>query len=156
MRAPAILLMFLALAGPVLAADAPLSFDDPAQAQRYHALLAELRCLVCQNQSLEDSHADLAQDLRGEVHEMILQGRSDADILAFMVQRYGDFVLYRPPVRDDTWLLWFGPFAVLLAGAGAALVYSRARSRRAAAPLSDAEQERVRQLLRWPDREQDP
>jgi cytochrome c-type biogenesis protein CcmH len=138
--------MFL-LSAPVLAADTPLTFDDPVQERRYHALLEELRCLVCQNQSLEDSHADLAQDLRTEVHAMIVAGRGDDEILAFMVERYGDFVLYRPPVRRGTWLLWFGPFLLLGIAVAVAVCHSRSRAARAPPSLTVAEQERVRRLL---------
>jgi cytochrome c-type biogenesis protein CcmH len=84
---------------------------------RHVMIVAEqLRCLVCQNQTIADSHADLAVDLRRQVREQIVQGKSDQQILDFMVQRYGDFVLYRPPLRASTWLLWFGPFVVLAGG----------------------------------------
>ena len=96
------------------AADTPLSFPDAQQQTRYERLLSELRCLVCQNQSLADSHADLAQDLRNEVFRLIGSGQTDREILAFLVSRYGDFVLYKPPVKGTTWLLWFGPFALLV------------------------------------------
>ncbi len=133
------------------AADTPLKFDDAAQEQRYQALLSELRCLVCQNQSLADSHADLAQDLRKEVHDMIAQGQGNADILTFMVERYGDFVLYRPPLRNTTWLLWFGPFALLLMAVWIAVRYSRSRNRGAATALSESDQARLQALLRSPE-----
>ncbi|MBI1731151.1 MAG: cytochrome c-type biogenesis protein CcmH [Gammaproteobacteria bacterium] len=142
-----VIALCLSFSLPVRAADTPLKFDDPAMEQRYHALLSELRCLVCQNQSLEDSHAELAQDLRAEVHGMMSRGSSDTEILAFMVQRYGDFVLYRPPVRTGTWLLWLGPFLVLLIGTGVAFRFSRSRNRGAAKPLSEEEQAKLRQLL---------
>jgi cytochrome c-type biogenesis protein CcmH len=83
---------------------------------RLRALSEELRCLVCQNQSLADSNADLAVDLKREVERLMTEGKTDADIKAFLVQRYGDFVLYKPPVQGNTYLLWGGPFALLLAG----------------------------------------
>jgi cytochrome c-type biogenesis protein CcmH len=89
---------------------------DPAMATRLKRLESELRCLVCQNQTLADSEAGLAQDLRNQVEDLALQGKSDEEIKAWLQERYGDFVLYRPPVRPSTWLLWFGPFVVLLGG----------------------------------------
>ncbi|WP_366517639.1 cytochrome c-type biogenesis protein [uncultured Aquabacterium sp.] len=90
-----------------------------AAPDRLHALATELRCPVCQNQTLADSNADLARDLKAEIARQIEQGRSDEQIRAFMVQRYGEFVLYEPPVRADTTVLWAGPFALLALGAGA-------------------------------------
>lgn len=91
----------------------------PIDEDRYKALAEELRCLVCQNQSLADSHADLAGDLRDEVREQMASGRSDEEIKHFLVARYGDFVLFRPPLKETTWALWAGPFALLATGAGA-------------------------------------
>ncbi len=91
----------------------------PIDEDRYKALAEELRCLVCQNQSLADSSAELAGDLRDEVREQMADGRSDEEIKQFLVARYGDFVLFRPPVKETTWPLWGGPFALLAAGAGA-------------------------------------
>lgn len=110
-------LLLLALSRAAIAADTPFKFEAAADEQRYEQLIAELRCLVCQNQSLADSHADLAQDLRNEVFRMVNAGKSNEDIIAYLVARYGDFVLYRPPLIGITVLLWFGP-AILLAGAG--------------------------------------
>ncbi len=100
--------LLLALATPWCAADAALE-------RRVTALAEQLRCLVCQNQSIADSHAELAVDLRNQVREKLAQGMGDQQVVDFMVQRYGDFVLYRPPVKSSTWLLWFGPFLLLLA-----------------------------------------
>ena len=97
-----------------LAIDTPMEFDDPATELRFKKLTEELRCLVCQNQSLADSHAELAQDLRNEVYRMVNAGDSNKEIIAYMVSRYGDFVLYRPPVKNTTYFLWFGPFLILL------------------------------------------
>lgn len=94
----------------------PLQFADAAQEQRFHLLTAELRCVMCQNQSLADSNAQIAHDLRREVLELMQQGRTDAQVKQFLVERYGEFVLYRPQVSGSTWLLWFGPGLLLLAG----------------------------------------
>ena len=113
-----------------------LAFAFPAKAdeERIRNLSEKLRCLVCQNQSLADSPAELAVDLRRQVVAQIKAGRSDEQILEFMVQRYGDFVLYDPPFKLSTWLLWLGPF-VLLAAAGAAILVILRRRRDAAEPL---------------------
>ncbi len=101
----------------VLAAEpAVFNFTDGAEEARFRRLTAELRCLVCQNQSLADSHADLAGDLRREVYAMIAAGRSDPEVIDFMVERYGDFVRYRPPLALKTWLLWLGPGLLLVLG----------------------------------------
>lgn len=119
----------LAGAAPLRAAEAPPAVADPALEARMLKITQELRCLVCQNQTVADSHAGLADDLRVEVRAMLRQGKSDQEIIDFMTARYGDFVLYRPPVKGTTWLLWFGP-ALLLVGGVAALVYTlRRRSR---------------------------
>ncbi len=96
------------------AVDTPMEFNEPTMELRFKKLIEELRCLVCQNQSLADSHAGLAQDLRNEVYRMVIAGDSDKEIIAYMVSRYGDFVLYRPPVKNTTYFLWFGPFLMLL------------------------------------------
>lgn len=89
---------------------------NPELEKHVMAISEELRCLVCQNQTIADSNAELAVDLRNQVREKLVQGMSDKDIIAFMVERYGDFVLYRPPVKTTTWLLWFGPFLLLIGG----------------------------------------
>jgi len=94
------------------------SLANPELDQRMVRLTEELRCLVCQNQTIAESHADLAMDLKKEVHDKLEQGLSDQEIIDFMVQRYGDFVLYRPPVKGITWLLWFGPFGLLIGALG--------------------------------------
>ena len=122
---------------------------EPALEKRAQAIEEQLRCLVCQNQTIADSNAGLAVDLRRQVREQLAQGRSEPEVLDFMVQRYGDFVLYRPPVKKTTWLLWFGPFA-LLAGALALLVLTLKRSAGAAATEAQADPEellRARALL---------
>ena len=115
--------------GAIWAADAPLASEDPALEARLIEITAELRCLVCQNQTIADSHAPLAVDLRRQVREMLKRGEGRDQIIAYMTARYGDFVLYRPPVRPDTWLLWFGPGALLLAGLSVLVLTLRARSR---------------------------
>jgi cytochrome c-type biogenesis protein CcmH len=133
-----LLLTVALLAQPALAQE-PLQFDDPAQEARFAALTEELRCLVCQNQTLADSDAPLAHDLRKEIHGMLQAGRSDAEIKAFLVDRYGDFVLYRPPVKGNTLLLWLMP-AVLLLGGGTALVVAvRRRSRLPMEPSAETD-----------------
>jgi cytochrome c-type biogenesis protein CcmH len=147
----AILLAFLLFAGPALAATSPDEMlRDPALEARARALGKELRCLVCQNQSIDDSDADLARDLRRLVRERLVAGDTDAEILAFATERYGDFVLLRPPVKPATWLLWFGPAAVLLVGGGLAIAFLRGRRGPddGAPPELDAgERERLARLL---------
>ena len=115
-----ILILTLTLSVSVFAQRAPvqepLVFESKLQEDRFNQLTLELRCLVCQNQNLADSDAQLAHDLRAEVHEMLIAGNSDDEIKQFMVERYGDFVLYRPPVQKNTYLLWLAPMALLLIG----------------------------------------
>jgi cytochrome c-type biogenesis protein CcmH len=106
-----------------------LSFDTPEHEQRYNKLIAELRCLVCQNQNLADSNAELAVDLRRKTYEMVSKDKSEKEIAAYMVDRYGDFVLYRPPLNRNTLLLWIGPFIILLIGVS--LLIRTIRRRRA-------------------------
>lgn len=101
------------------AGEAQPTVADPALEARVNDLAAELRCLVCQNQSLADSHADLAIDLKNQVREQLQAGRSEREVIDYMTERYGDFVLYRPPVRASTVLLWVGPLLVLLLGGAA-------------------------------------
>jgi cytochrome c-type biogenesis protein CcmH len=117
---------------------------------RARALGSELRCLVCQNQSIDDSNADLAHDLRVLIRERLSAGDSDSQVLQFMVRRYGDFILLNPPVRADTYLLWFGPFAVLALGALGTTLYlrrDRGAPEQAPAPLSADERRRLEKLL---------
>jgi len=109
---------------------------DPALDARLKRLETELRCLVCQNQTLADSNAPLAEDLRREVRELATSGRSDDEIRAYLVARYGDFVLYEPPVKPATWLLWFGPFMLLAGGGAAWLAIVRRRRATAVAEVS--------------------
>jgi cytochrome c-type biogenesis protein CcmH len=126
----------------------PAAAANPQLEHRVMSLCAELRCLVCQNQTLADSAAPLAVDLREQVRQRMRQGQSDAEVVDFLVQRYGDFVRYRPPVRASTLLLWFGPAVMMLVGIG--VLVGRLRAARAAPPrpLSDAERARARTLLR--------
>lgn len=124
---------------------------DPVTEKRLQKLSEELRCLVCQNQNIADSNAELAQDLRREVRSMIKAGKSDKEIVDFMVARYGDFVLYRPPVQGNTLLLWGGPIALLVLGIVALITYQRRRAVRVAAedkPLSADEASRAEALLK--------
>ncbi len=126
-------------------ADIPFDFSNTAQEQQYKQLIEELRCLVCQNQSLADSSADLAQDLRNEIFQMIVDGKSDKEIINFLVARYGDFVLYRPRLKSNTLLLWLGPF-VLLVLVLAFVIRRMYRIQKLVPPNADALQ-RARQLL---------
>jgi len=121
--------------------------DDPVLEAQVMRIAEELRCLVCQNETIAASHADLAVDLRKQIRVKLQQGQSEAQILDFMVQRYGDFVLYRPPVKSSTWLLWGGPFVLLVVAlAGLSLTIRRRRSL-SQAPLQGDDAERVRRLL---------
>ena len=122
--------------------------EDPKIEQRMKALTEQLRCLVCQNETLADSRADLAEDLRKQIREQMKAGKSDQEILAYLTQRYGDFVLYKPPVKATTYLLWFGPFVLLIAGT--AVLYRYVRTRRELikeTPLTAAEQKRAEEIL---------
>jgi len=124
-----------------LAIDTGRAFEDPEQQARYEHLIKDLRCLVCQNQSIADSNASLASDLRREVREMMVAGQTDEQIREFMTARYGDFVLYRPPVSPRTWLLWAAPVLLLLGGLGIAamVVMRRMRAARANPAALDEE-----------------
>ncbi|HEU5238453.1 MAG TPA: cytochrome c-type biogenesis protein [Pyrinomonadaceae bacterium] len=123
--------------------------EDPKIEQRMKNLTEQLRCLVCQNETLADSRADLAEDLRKQIREQMRAGKSDQEILAFLTERYGDFVLYKPPVKKTTYLLWFGPFVLLIAGTG--VLYRYLKNRREMIqekPLTAAERKRAEELLR--------
>ncbi len=144
------------LAGPALAATSPAEMlADPALEARARAIGQELRCLVCQNQSIDDSDAELARDLRRIVRERLVAGDSDAEVIEYVQARYGDFALLRPPVRPVTWLLWFGPLALLLLGGGLVAAYFRGGTRGATATaaagagdgLGPAERARLERLL---------
>jgi cytochrome c-type biogenesis protein CcmH len=143
-----LLLLSLAVASGWAKDAAPLA-DDPVVEQRLIDIAEEMRCLVCQNESLAGSRADLAVDLRRELREQIRQGRSDAEIREFMVSRYGDFVLYRPRVKPITYLLWAGPFVLMIAGVVVLMMYLRRRGRATAnASLSQDEASRADALLK--------
>lgn len=140
---------FLVLSGQVAAQEAKLIADDPELEKRVMNLSEELRCLVCQNETLAASQADLAVDLRREIREQMKAGKSDKEIIAFLTARYGQFVLYRPPVQPTTYLLWFGPFALLVIGLG--VLYRYLKQRRELTnrqPLSPEERRRAEELLK--------
>jgi cytochrome c-type biogenesis protein CcmH len=127
---------------------APLA-DDPVTEQRLIAISEEMRCLVCQNESLAGSRSELANDLRREIRILISEGKTDNQIRSFMVDRYGDFVLYRPPVKPITWILWIGPFVALLAGIVGLMVYLRRRNQSMpSTSLSEEDNRRIDALLR--------
>jgi cytochrome c-type biogenesis protein CcmH len=123
----------------VAAIDTEQDLPTPALQERYDRLINELRCLVCQNNSIADSNAGLAADLRREVRDLLLAGKSDAEILRFMTDRYGDFVLYRPPFAPRTWLLWLAPVLLLIVGALIAFRIVRARASLAASDADDSD-----------------
>lgn len=146
------LLLLMSLTWSAHANDAAPLADDPVVEQRLIVIAEELRCLVCQNESLAGSRADLAMDLRREVRTLIKAGKSDEEIKTFLVDRYGDFVLYRPPVKPVTWLLWFGPLLLLL-GAGW-LLWSHIRQtqqQKETPVLDDAQRAKAKALLQEVD-----
>jgi cytochrome c-type biogenesis protein CcmH len=124
-----VLALVLGAALPALAIDTERAFEDPALQTRYEHISRELRCLVCQNETIADSNATLAKDLRRQVREMIEAGKSDEEIRQYMLARYGDFVLYRPPLKSTTALLWFGPALLLVGGLATLWWVLRSRSR---------------------------
>ena len=138
----------LIFSGAAMAKEAAPMAADVAIEKRMVAISEELRCLVCQNESLSGSHAELAQDLRREIRKMIGEGKTDQEILDFMVARYGDFVRYRPPMKPTTWLLWGGPFVLLAGGLGVLIAFLRRRSKESPAPaLTEEEHRRAAALL---------
>ncbi|HJU56801.1 MAG TPA: cytochrome c-type biogenesis protein [Pyrinomonadaceae bacterium] len=144
----ALLVCLLPVAG--WAKEAQPVADDPELEKRVMALAEDLRCLVCQNETIAASHAPLAVDLRQQIREQMRAGKSNQEIIAFMTERYGDFVLFRPPVKATTYLLWFGPFALLIVGLVVQYFYLKRRRELAAReqqPLSEAERKRVEALL---------
>ncbi len=146
-------LLFLVLAAPAFAVEPDEILDDPVLEARARELSKGLRCLVCQNQDIDSSNAELAKDLRVLVRERLVAGDSDQQVLDYLVARYGDFVLLDPPFKPETYLLWFGPLVILLLGGVAVVAYFRHRAPRtaeaapAASPLSDSEQSRLKDLL---------
>jgi len=162
MRLAALMLLsLLLLSGPgygLAAAIDSFTFDTPGQEERFKRLSNELRCLVCQNQTIADSNADLAQDLRREVYGMVKAGQGDAEIIDFLVSRYGDFVLYRPPLNPVTTLLWTGPFILIAIGLFFMLRFIRQRvaSSAAESDLSPEERSRLDALLANDAKETNP
>jgi cytochrome c-type biogenesis protein CcmH len=144
------LLLAFSWSFPALAVEPREMLTDPALEARARAIGQELRCLVCQNESIDDSNADLAHDLRVLLRQRLAAGDSNRQAIDFIVKRYGDFVLLKPPVEPATYLLWFGPAALLMVGAAAALVFVRRRNRALPepAPLSAQEKQRLETLLR--------
>ena len=141
-------LAFLLAATSTFAVEPSERLSDPAMEARARAVSAELRCLVCQNESIDESHADLAHDIRVLVRERLTAGDTDAQATAAVVSRYGDFVLLRPPVKPATWLLWFGPVGLLVLGLIGSVLWLRRRPAIGPAPLTAAEQQQLDRLLR--------
>lgn len=148
MKAVYMVLLCWALATNTLAGATTLVAEDEQVEQRLLSIAAELRCLVCQNESIAGSRADLAADLRRQIREQIAAGKSDREIMSYMVDRYGDFVLYRPPLKGSTVLLWFGPGVLLLICLACLVAYLRRRNRRVdESHLSEEERYRAQALL---------
>ena len=122
-------------------------FDDPTKEARYKQLVDELRCLVCQNQNLAASNAELAQDMRRLTYEMVSKGASNEEVVLFMVERYGDFVLYRPPFKTSTALLWVGPYILLAVGVLVLVMFIRKRAGEQSPVLDKQDHERAKRLL---------
>ncbi len=156
-RAMAMVLLVAGLSMSAWANIDTYQFDNPRQEAQYRALIEEFRCPKCQNQNLAGSDAPIAQDLKQKTYDMVKDGRSDAEIRQYMNERYGDFISYKPPVRPSTWILWFFPPVLLVFVMLAWFIRNRNSSKRAAvianpveegyAPLSDAEQQRLQDLL---------
>ncbi len=146
---PLLLALWLALIafGAGATALSSYSFESKEEEEAFRELTAQLRCLVCQNQSLADSDAELAQDLRREVYGMWKQGKPENEITDFLVQRYGDFVLYDPPLKPSTYLLWFGPFIFLVIGAVLLFRTLMRKSRDREVVLTEQDQQRLNELL---------
>ena len=142
----ALVLVMQLAAVPAHANEAAPLADDPVVEARLLVIAEEVRCLVCQNESLAGSRAELAQDLRREIRSLIKQGKTDKEVMDFLVSRYGDYVRYRPPVKPTTWLLWGGPFVLLAAGLAALVLFVR-RRRMTSTPLSPEEQREAAALL---------
>ena len=143
-----VILLLLSLAGLIAAKEAQTAEDQQLD-DRMRALTQQLRCLVCRNETLADSPADVAEDLRRQIREQMKAGKTDQEILAFLTERNGDFILYRPPVKATTYLLWFGPFVLLIAGTG--VLYRYLKQRRELTkyqPLTSDERKRAEEILR--------
>jgi len=144
---PLALILALGIIGSLHAKIEVREFTDAAQERRYHKMVDELRCLVCQNQNLADSNSQLAQDLRDRVYTMIKTQKTDQQVIDYMVERYGKFVLYNPPLDPITSILWIGPFLLLLVGVVFLLLNIKKQSKTKPTSLSEADHERSRQLL---------
>lgn len=143
-----ILLLTLFFSSATLNASVEIrQFDNEQQEERYKRLIKELRCAVCQNQNISDSNAGLAQDLRKQVYKMIMAGEEDDAIFDFMVKRYGDFVLYRPPFNTTTLLLWLGPFIILVLGLFVLINFIRQREKNVVKEISGKDKEKLKKLL---------
>jgi cytochrome c-type biogenesis protein CcmH len=143
---PLIILFLLVFSGSGFAVDYR-QLPTPEQQEAYESLTSELRCLVCQNQTIADSNAELASDLRRQVYEMLQQGKSKDEILRFMTDRYGDFVLYKPPFKAKTSLLWLGPAAFLMIGLFVVFVFVRRKRAAAVTQISAEKEQKIRSLL---------
>jgi cytochrome c-type biogenesis protein CcmH len=144
-----ILLCLLVFSLPPLQAStlAEYTFDDPEKHDEFRDVIEQMRCLVCQNESLAGSNADLAVDLRNEIYEMMKQGQSQDEVVKFMVARYGDFVLYDPPLKPTTYPIWFGPLIIFIVGALVLVRILKRKSQSREADLSDEERQRLANLL---------
>ena len=142
-----VLLFISVISFPSLAGVNVYSFKDPNQEQRFKQLIEELRCLVCQNENLADSNAELATDLKNQVYTMILRGDSNEKITAYMVNRYGDFVLYRPPMKPTTYMLWIGPFILMILATIGLILFIRKRSKTIEGELDEHDRQRLKKLL---------
>jgi cytochrome c-type biogenesis protein CcmH len=140
-------IFLLVLSGMAYAGVEYRQFANPEQQAAYENLTSELRCLVCQNQTIADSNAELAADLRRQVYEMLQQGKSKQDIAQFMTDRYGDFVLYNPPLKLKTGVLWIGPVVFLLIGLIAVFLFARRKKTNATVEINAEKQQKIRNLL---------
>ncbi len=144
---PWLILCLSLLSSPLPAVVEYHPFDDPTNEQAYQSLISELRCLVCQNQTIADSNADLAKDLRQQVYDMLKQGKSEQDVVDFMTQRYGDFVMYKPAFKFKTALLWLGPIVFLLAGIITVVIVAKTKNRSEQPILDQQKQSRLDDIL---------
>ena len=151
------LILAITLCSSLLVIAAPIEtfkFDSAETEKIFHKLSEELRCLVCQNQNIAESNADLAKDLRLEIYNMLIQGKSEQEIVDFMVERYGDYVLYRPPFKPMTWLLWFGPILIFAFGLVYVVRFIKSQSKaKADNGMSEEDIERIKSLHAEQDRQ---
>ncbi|MCU7932641.1 MAG: cytochrome c-type biogenesis protein CcmH [Candidatus Thiodiazotropha sp. (ex Codakia rugifera)] len=143
-----ILLLFVSLPSLNAATLAEYTFENPNQGEDFRDIIEEMRCLVCQNESLAGSNAELAVDLRNEIYDMMKSGQNKDEIIDFMVSRYGDFVLYNPPLKPTTYAIWFGPLVVFLIGGLVLFRILKRKSRTQETELSTEEQQRLNNLLK--------